>query len=226
LNGTTPKGYTLIVRTFLHSNTRKRSTRHRHRPPERQAAKRTSLQDHRGAPPMAISSPRPRPGCTCNSRCPRPPTLPLRLTPPDLGGVLARLARPDILSRRARRVCRSAMRPPPGRAGRRARIKQHRNWRPTGSRRRPKAGPQNNPFCALPLTCTESLIAAHNGGYARPPYRKAGTLSGRSPEPRDATDWVWAAGGGDDLDGPHHSMPVRSHGPHRRHRRMLALRGC
>jgi hypothetical protein len=66
---------------------------------------------------------------------------------------------------------------------------------------------------------------AQVGGYARPPYRKAATLSDRSPKPFDVTDWVWAAGGGDDLDGPHHSMPARSHAPHRRHWRMLPLRG-
>ena len=45
-----PKGYTLIIRTFPRSHTRKRSIGHKHWPPEQQAAKRTSLQDHRGAP--------------------------------------------------------------------------------------------------------------------------------------------------------------------------------
>jgi len=42
---------------------------------------------------------------------------------------------------------------------------------------------------------------AQIGSYARPSYRKAATLSDRSAKPLDVTDWVWTAGGGNDLDG-------------------------
>ena len=36
----------------------------------------------------------------------------------------------------------------------------------------------------------------------------AATLSDLSTKPVDVTRWVWAAGGGDDLDGPHHQCPL------------------
>jgi len=33
-------------------------------------------------------------------------------------------------------------------------------------------------------------------------------FSDQSLKPLDVTDWVWAAGGGDDLDGPQHQCPL------------------
>ena len=83
------------------------------------------------------------------------------------------------------------------------------------TRRIPSQAYRSHLTCVLQPMLVNQTQAAQIGGYARPPYRKAATLSDQSPKPLDVTDWVWAAGGGDDLDGPHHSMPARSHGPHR-----------
>ena len=70
-------------------------------------------------------------------------------------------------------------------------------------------------------------LAVQIGGYARRLTGSAATLSDQSPAPLDVTDWVWAAGGGGDLDGPHHQCPLAGmESLHISHVRMLPLGGC
>jgi hypothetical protein len=81
-------------------------------------------------------------------------------------------------------------------------------WDAPDAQNRPIRTATANQRLIIEATRNEAATRARLSG-------SAATLSDQSPKPLDVTDWARAAGGGDDLDGPHQCPLAGTDVPHR-----------